>query len=289
MGIVLLGYVSYAEVFLWVALAAVCVALLCVAVGTAIRDGQRKAVREKSARYRALVRLNERYEGRFHRFGLHVSEPVRCSTRQEFDRFDRVAAWDHVIGRLADQNDEVRQLLVKVAWNRSQGAEYESQLGMLPASTFDGALGKVENEMCSALRLCLPVGEVRLRLDVTYTSPAGRSRRYKEFEYGEQQLREAVRQAEKRPLEEERRRREREAERERQKRERNKVTLKLRQKVLVRDGFRCVRCGASPQDGPEVRLEVDHIVPISRGGKTEMSNLQTLCQRCNRGKGASMP
>lgn len=57
----------------------------------------------------------------------------------------------------------------------------------------------------------------------------------------------------------------------------------LRYDVLKRDNFTCQICGASSKkDG--VKLEVDHIFPISKGGKTEMSNLQTLCERCNRGK-----
>lgn len=36
-------------------------------------------------------------------------------------------------------------------------------------------------------------------------------------------------------------------------------------------------------------LEVDHIVPVSKGGLSEPENLQTLCWRCNRAKGAKMP
>jgi len=57
----------------------------------------------------------------------------------------------------------------------------------------------------------------------------------------------------------------------------------LRYDVLKRDNFTCQICGASAKkDG--VKLEVDHICPVSKGGKTEISNLQTLCERCNRGK-----
>ena len=57
----------------------------------------------------------------------------------------------------------------------------------------------------------------------------------------------------------------------------------LRYDVLKRDNFTCQICGASSKnDG--VKLEVDHIFPVSKGGKTEMNNLQTLCERCNRGK-----
>jgi hypothetical protein len=52
----------------------------------------------------------------------------------------------------------------------------------------------------------------------------------------------------------------------------------IRAVVLLRDGARCRRCRTA------VHLEVDHIIPVSKGGKTEESNLQTLCRRCNRHK-----
>ena len=57
----------------------------------------------------------------------------------------------------------------------------------------------------------------------------------------------------------------------------------MRYDELRRDDFHCVRCGRGREDG--VKLHVDHIVPVSRGGKTVMSNLQTLCEDCNCGKG----
>ena len=58
--------------------------------------------------------------------------------------------------------------------------------------------------------------------------------------------------------------------------ERGKVSNKMRFKVYERDGYRCVRCGRKNVD-----LEVDHIFPIAKGGKSIFSNLQTLCHRCN--------
>lgn len=64
--------------------------------------------------------------------------------------------------------------------------------------------------------------------------------------------------------------------------ERNKMTQTLRYSVLERDGFVCKKCGHGNEDG--ARLEVDHIIPVSKGGKTELSNLETLCKDCNRGK-----
>ena len=62
-----------------------------------------------------------------------------------------------------------------------------------------------------------------------------------------------------------------------------KVTRAMRYDVLRRDGFRCVKCGRGLEDG--VKLHVDHIKPISRGGKSVLDNLQTLCEDCNCGKG----
>ena len=54
-------------------------------------------------------------------------------------------------------------------------------------------------------------------------------------------------------------------------------------KVFDRDGFTCQYCGSKP---PKVVLEVDHIVPVAKGGKDEIENLLTACKGCNGGKSA---
>ena len=64
--------------------------------------------------------------------------------------------------------------------------------------------------------------------------------------------------------------------------ERAKLGDSLRYDILRRDNFRCQICGATQQDG--YKLHVDHIVPVSKGGRTEPGNLRTLCERCNMGK-----
>jgi len=61
------------------------------------------------------------------------------------------------------------------------------------------------------------------------------------------------------------------------------VPSSMRFKVLKRDRI-CQLCGSGPKDSP---LEVDHIVPRSKGGSNEMSNLQVLCRPCNQGKSNS--
>ena len=59
------------------------------------------------------------------------------------------------------------------------------------------------------------------------------------------------------------------------------ISKKLRFEVLARDGFKCVYCGRSSE---EVILEIDHMMPKSKGGKDEFDNLVAACFDCNRGK-----
>ena len=61
-------------------------------------------------------------------------------------------------------------------------------------------------------------------------------------------------------------------------------SLRLRFRVLVRDGFRCRVCGRSPALEAGVLLHIDHITAWAAGGSTTLDNLQTLCDRCNLGK-----
>ena len=68
------------------------------------------------------------------------------------------------------------------------------------------------------------------------------------------------------------------------KRQRSAMTNDLREAIKKRDNYTCCICGNSVFDEPNLLLEVDHIIPISKGGKTDASNLQTLCWRCNRKK-----
>ena len=57
------------------------------------------------------------------------------------------------------------------------------------------------------------------------------------------------------------------------------MTSKLRQHIKERDHFTCKCCGASIEAEPHLLLEIDHIIPVSKGGLTTEDNLQTLCWR----------
>ena len=57
------------------------------------------------------------------------------------------------------------------------------------------------------------------------------------------------------------------------------VSNKLRWEVFKEDNFTCLKCKTRDN------LTIDHIIPESKGGKTEKKNLQTLCKKCNSEKG----
>lgn len=60
-----------------------------------------------------------------------------------------------------------------------------------------------------------------------------------------------------------------------------KISKAVRFEILARDGFRCRYCGAS---APDVRIDVDHVIPLFRGGTNDPGNLVAACFPCNSGK-----
>nr|WP_246023610.1 HNH endonuclease signature motif containing protein [Nocardia yunnanensis] len=62
------------------------------------------------------------------------------------------------------------------------------------------------------------------------------------------------------------------------------MTSRLRTMIKERDHYTCRNCSVSLAAEPHLLLEVDHIMPVSKGGLTAPDNLQTLCWRCNRTK-----
>ena len=63
----------------------------------------------------------------------------------------------------------------------------------------------------------------------------------------------------------------------------NKVPFS-KKNVLVRDQHRCIYCGS-----PNRRLTIDHVIPRSRGGKTDFENCVACCKQCNSKKGNRTP
>jgi hypothetical protein len=64
------------------------------------------------------------------------------------------------------------------------------------------------------------------------------------------------------------------------------MTRSLRTYIKERDDYTCQMCGISARTSESLLLEIDHIMPLAKGGFTSEANLQTLCWKCNRAKGS---
>ncbi len=56
---------------------------------------------------------------------------------------------------------------------------------------------------------------------------------------------------------------------------------RLRAAAIRRDGNHCSQCGA---DGRQVRLDLDHIINVKRGGQDTLDNARLLCRPCHQPK-----
>ena len=73
-------------------------------------------------------------------------------------------------------------------------------------------------------------------------------------------------------------------------------TPTFKRAVMIRDNFTCVFCGVEcitkNKHGVTIpalgEIEIDHIIPVAKGGKATLDNLQTACKKCNRKKGAKL-
>ncbi|PSN12960.1 HNH endonuclease [filamentous cyanobacterium CCT1] len=63
------------------------------------------------------------------------------------------------------------------------------------------------------------------------------------------------------------------------------IPRSVREYVLNRDNYQCKSCG---KKGSEVKLQIDHILPLAKGGVNDISNFQTLCKSCNQRKSAKI-
>lgn len=66
--------------------------------------------------------------------------------------------------------------------------------------------------------------------------------------------------------------------------QRSLMTKSLREKIKERDNYTCQMCSVSTREQDLLLLEIDHIIPVSKGGLSTPDNLQTLCWKCNRTK-----
>jgi len=217
--------------------------------------------------------------------GGTIEYGVLALSKAEYDRTDT----KDLLERYIEKNILQLSLVLKhVEANRRTANDYRQKIELnkrYPEPSVLESIGLCSEEYVAieekiAQKMMIPiVTELRIKCELSYSSPQGRNRYAKSDIFEESEIRVAIQDLEKKRIE-------RQSESFQKKEERGKMNDGLRYNILRRDGFRCRLCGRTAQDG--VKLEVDHIIPISRGGKTTYDNLQTLCKECNRGKGAKM-
>ena len=240
---------------------------------------QENAVMKSSDRIQKLIQLNEKTEfldGFCREFFYDINLP----TKPKFDRFDLRTLYDDAIRKdkslyssaeNVKKNQEIYQIY------QQKAAEFESTITPEESRkihvSYDKYI-KIEEKLFSGL-MKKPILTGTITCAANYRSPKGRNSYFKKEEYALSSVLE--RYEELRQMDANL-----QTETARRNRERALMTDKLRYSILKRDGFRCQICGRSAQDG--VKLHVDHIIPVSKGGKTVPSNLRTLCEDCNLGK-----
>ena len=272
---------------------AVCFFLLVLVVGLAVVAVHRKqtrkaraAVRENSAYYKMVEQLNQKYP-----FYWDICEDGDIYFFEEENslvKFDRRELEDIVYEKIEERLPEIDQALEHVKQNRVLYKKYADELSALQSSASAAEckqLGipykrflKIEQKLVNDISIS-PICEMQIECEKEYTSPAGRNEYFEGDVFSEEEIRTMVETIKQENIM-------RSSEEYRRKMERRRVTDKLRYQILRRDGFRCQLCGASQADG--VRLHVDHIIPVSKGGTSDVENLRTLCDRCNLGKGDQM-
>lgn len=237
-------------------------------------------VKRNSNLIKQLFELNNKYQ-----FNNDIKVKYELTKRYDKKRdFDKTSLVDYFIGVIEEERGAFEDINEKILDNRKKYPPYLSDYGELKPSNTDKEIkalkisqkgfSNIENKLYADNKE-KPALDCVFYCVMKYSSPQARNRYSKNYTFTlveMNRLRLEVQRniAVKKTVDEQIRI------------ERAKMSDSLRYDVLKRDGFRCCICGATADSG--VKLHVDHIYPVSKGGRTEMKNLQTLCERCNMGK-----
>ncbi len=205
-----------------------------------------------------------------------------CSSRAQFNRFE----FDkYFIEILCDNSAFYQKLIKAIEYNKKELAKYKKKIDEIDFSETEIMAGKtkipikiyqrIQGKYFQKMILPDPVTDVCIVCRKEYITPAGRTRIWEDLVYDYKKLLRFFKHSQEIKEQRETRRGQIEY-------ERSLMTPTMRYEILKRDNFRCQICGSTAQDG--VKLHIDHIIPVSKGGKTIPENLRVLCDRCNFGK-----
>lgn len=242
-----------------------------------IQQTSHEKVMSISENYKQLVELNNKYQFN------DIGKIKRKVYEREYSHksYDRARAKSIILYHIENNDNNIREFILNAYRNKKMYDNYLEEFEKINEKTAIEEIEKIgynekkfyklEKEIINNNKVKDNVYKISINVIVEYTTPAGKNnyRKNRAVEY--QELCDLYMQWRNGKKYEET-----------SKRERAMMNDQLRYDVLKRDNYKCKICGASAQDG--AKLHVDHIVPVSKGGKTTISNLQTLCDRCNIGK-----
>ena len=268
-----------------IVIAALILAAVGLIIGVCVYRKHSKIVQKNSSRLRELQALNQRtmfYGGEVKTYEFQLE----CASKRQFDNLQFE---EFLLSVLEENRENVMEKLQQIDCNRKNYAAYLRESGLIvtlateekcvqwqiPLKTFL----KHEKRLFKKQLLKKPLWEIAVRLHISYVSPQGKNTYEREEDYAFEQLKYYSERLSE--LLQNRKTRQYQI-----RVERAKMTDSLRYDIMKRDNFRCQLCGSTAADG--VKLHVDHIQPVAKGGKTTPGNLRTLCDRCNMGKSDKM-
>lgn len=237
-------------------------------------------VLKKSYYYNNILNLNKKFELEF--FTQQLQFHKEYKSKAAVDKADLGAA---AVQYVSENLGFIENLIQEYKKCENQYSNYKKEVNAILATKVDYSKLKLNKFLFFSIDDYIKLetklidkiilknkNRLTLYVYVDYTSPKGQNHWYKDYEYAFSGILNFIKIV-----------KQREEYMKSSKYQRSILSDSLRYDVLKKDNFTCRFCGASAKnDG--VKLEVDHILPVSKGGKTEINNLQTLCERCNRGK-----
>ena len=255
---------------------AIFIVCICFVVFSTVQKKRKDLVLQLSNKLPKIQSLNQRY----HFFTIPASLPLQkdCNSKRDFEQSDLK---EYLAEQISENREYYYDLITKSNKNRKDYACYIASFDAIMKN--DSSVDKQnydkysffkdsEKQLCDSLML-RPVSDLCIRITKSYVSPKGRNTYSSTEEYRFKDIIECYNVSGQAALYQQS-----------AKYQRALMSVSLRYDIMKRDGFKCVICGATAQDG--AKLHVDHILPVSKGGKTVPDNLRTLCSNCNLGKKA---
>ena len=203
------------------------------------------------------------------------------------DFYNTISCDDYLIYQLQYQAQKISEQIEKIHRNEVEYKKYLDQIKTLQLGNFSAPIGKlkkekllkIEKRLCHKAKLSAPATQFYLTVTLRRSNINGRTYDSKSKTYSAETIFMLIKRL---------RNKSGAYYRDREiwdaicRVERGRVSNKMRFSIYARDGYRCRKCGISQR---YATLEIDHIIPIAKGGKSTYDNLQTLCHRCNVEKG----